>query len=484
MQNLSVLPTVPSTKLSVTNRAVGRLVTMQSPRPPANPVEGDLAGDVFHTLHSGVPKRDPVPAERMVNGHLLDWARSTAGFQETMKKCQGNIPASLAAGNLFWHNLCTDEAMSEAMKRQQEADEAKQKAEVEKAKADMQEQAGDPQAQRTRQRAEKLAEQAQGMQEALVERLQQMQGNPLNGAAVASAAQAADEKAGEVNSMLGGWGQGPGALTRTNPKEAEAFMRRMNLKVQQIAKLAGRFRGLGFEARNQRVVIGFDPTDLTFTQDVEKIFPSQLALMAPSAPEILRKITVIDYAEIGLMGWEFTGSTEESGAFAGACDVSGSMGGLRELIAKSVLLGTAQVAKAENRPYALFNFSSDHDPVIGCTSRDGWATHLDWAGASYGGGTSFDLALTRLMTELKQLPDGGKNADAVIASDGEGRIGQETRQKWLEFKQRTGARLLYIAVAQSHYQDIVELADKVVPVTDLDYSTGDSVAKAVASWIR
>ena len=73
-------------------------------------------------------------------------------------------------------------------------------------------------------------------------------------------------------------------------------------------------------------------------------------------------------------------------------------------------------------------------------------------------------------------------ADCVFISDGEARP-SETARRWRSFREETGARLMYVAVARG-YGAIEELADQVFGVGDLIGDEADAVAREAGRWMR
>lgn len=265
-----------------------------------------------------------------------------------------------------------------------------------------------------------------------------------------------------------------------SPAQAIKFMQSLTPKVTRISELAGRMRDIGSNARRQRVQIGQSPAGLHLTQDIDLILESELVLMTTAVDPVLRALQLKAYVDQGLLGWRLDGVLDKAGAFVFGVDVSGSMHGTREESAKGVGLGLAHIAKAAGRPYHLFSFSSDDDEFITCNSEEDWEAHLKWAAMTINGGTSFDIALQKIMRTLKAMGTKGLRADAVLSSDGEAAVSTAVADEWNKFAAETGARLLYIPVAQG-YGSLEKLASKVIKVEDV--LDGDTMKQA-SVWMR
>ncbi len=476
------LPNIPVNALTVAERALGRLLRVQLQSEPRGDAEVDLAGDAFFALYKASPElREDVPPERAVNRALLEWAQFTAGWEQSRAHTVANLPAALAAAGLLWSLLTTEDALQEALKKQEEAEEkVREAAALEAAAQGLQVAGMEDEAKNATSRAQRLRNEARVLAEAAMKEISQAQDDAMTRAAVAHAVRQAAKEAADVAQVMGGWGLGPGSDVRVDPRAALEFVRRNAAKFRRIAALAGRMRGVVLQARRERVAHGPIPAEAGLTRDLLRTFPTELALLHPNAPGVLRAKAIARWAEGGLLGWRLRGDEEKRGPFVAAVDVSGSMSGEREIVAKAVALGVAQVARAEGRKYILFTFGADDDPVYAVTSDQGWEEHLRWAEMSRGGGTSFNRALRETMKRLQEM--NARGADALFISDGEARVADEVARAWRAFREATGARLLYVPVARG-YGSIEALADQVIPLAELDEKAGEGLARQVAVWL-
>lgn len=477
-----VLPDVPTVKLSPSQRALGRLTQVNVTSEPEGAAQRDLAGDLFYEYFLGqVETAAPIPPERAVNRQLIDWLKSTHGWQAGRASTTANLPASLTAAALAWAHLSNEETVKEALKQQEEAAAAARDAKTKKRAADALEAAGDPSAGDARQQAEMAQIQAEGLAAVAQAIITEAQGKPLQQVAMAAIARAAAEQAKEVALAAAGWGMGPGSHIQTDPAAALAFLKHNSGKVAQIAKLAGRLRGYALQSRREAAPAGIVPAGVGYTRDLSRVFPTELAMLRPDAPPALRARKAAEFASRGLLGYTTAADHQERGPFVAAVDVSPSMHGAREIVAKAIALGVAQVAAMEQRPYLLFAFASDRRTITAVSSEEGWPEHLKWAGSSQSGGTDFDMALDETMIRLRQLK--AAVADALFVSDGEAGVLSQTRYNWNAFAQDSGARLFYVPVGRGYLRDIDEMADQVINVADLDEATGADLAAALGRWL-
>lgn len=476
----ALAPNVSTLDLTLGDRAIGGLLQMQVDE-PVTPGSLDLAGDAFFKLYQGNPYRAEVPPQRAVNEALLKWAESTPAWDAMTQHTRNNIVSSLLSAQMLHATMQTDDVLGEALKRQDEADAANKQAQQKEREANAAEAAGRPNADQARRMADEFRARANQQLEQAQAGIEASMGDALNRSVMSAAVRAAGQEAERISDVFSGWGHGPGSPMVRDAKGALAFMKKITPKSERIARFAGRMRGVGINARRQRVTTGDTPAALTYTDDLQRVLATELAQLSPLAPHFLRMRKLAEFAnQGGLLGRRTDGIMNEAGAFVFAGDVSGSMNGTREEQSKGVALGLAQIAALEGRAYHLFSFSSHQDQFIGCASTDAWPAHLNWAEMTISGGTDFDVALIEIMRLLTEMGDAGHNADAVIGSDGEGGVSTEVAALWRAFAQATGARLLYIPVAQG-YGSIDDLADLIIPV---DETFTDETMRSASTWMR
>ena len=484
------VPDISTLRLGVGQRALGQFAQLPLQNAPEGDAQSDLAGDAFWELFSTEPQRlDEAPAERAVNRQLLDWMRETHGFEASRAATAANMPASMTAASLMWDLLTTDEAMKEALERQERAAQQAQQARQAQAQANALETAaralaGTQQGDDLQQRADELRQQAQAAQQTAdataaqaVAAAQQAHQSPYQQAKMAAYAQQAARQADETAAAAAGWGMGPGSTVHTDPRQALEFLKSNSPKMQRIAELAGRMRGFALDAQRTRVMPAGVPATVGMTQDITRVLPTAAFLLRVDVPAAIRLKQAQQLLEGGLPGYIPQDSAQERGPFVAAVDVSPSMHGGRDTAAKAVALGLAQTARQDGRDYTLYAFASDPKTVAICHARQGWQAHIAWASNSQHGGTDFDMALNLAIEQLEALD--AARADCLFISDGEAGIMPATAERWRAFAQNTGARLFYVPVGRGGMVDIELLADRTIEVAELDDRTGAGIAQAV-----
>lgn len=167
---------------------------------------------------------------------------------------------------------------------------------------------------------------------------------------------------------------------------------------------------------------------ITLAKDLERILPSELALLSNPASEVLFDVK---FVESNLLCFDFVGTqsvaeeiqvdkqiestqTEEKGPIIICVDTSGSMHGQPETIAKAITLYLANKAHQEDRPCYLINFSTQittHDLSKGYSFK----TLINFLQASFYGGTDVTPAIKHGIKIMEQ--DKFKKSDMIIISD-------------------------------------------------------------------
>lgn len=484
----------PVLKMGIADRVMSRVARIELGNEPDGVAMADLAGDAFNALYQSDPQfRDDAPAARTVNKKLLTHMQGTNGWEQTRAYTAGNLPAAMTTAGFMWSAMTADENMKKALEEQEKAEEAQQKADDAGAQAQSFQEAAQALWDSDRERAEELKREA-GRLEKQARRLQakadesaqkageaadKATGSMLTQARMMKAAQDGAKQAKETAQAAAGWGQRPGSPVQTDPAAAREFLKRNAGKIAQIARLAGRLRGVALQAKQTRLPVGLLPSRVGLTQDVTHLFTSELALLRPDAPALMRAEAVGRLVDSGLLGWQKSADADKRGPFVAAVDVSPSMRGGREVVAKAVALGVAQTARLDGRPYILFSFASDPAQMLVVRHTDSWQQHIEWAEKVVRGGTDFNMAIGKAMELLGDI----ERADCLFISDGEAGVKAETATAWKSFQDRTGSRMFYVPVGRGGVEDIERLADRVVEAGELDESAGTDLAQQLGRWM-
>lgn len=170
-------------------------------------------------------------------------------------------------------------------------------------------------------------------------------------------------------------------------------------------------------AKKQRTYRG-NIIGLEFSNDVNRIFPSELALLMNEETELL---FYKKFAEKKLMSFSYgkkaTGEKQEKGPAIICIDTSGSMNGEPEDIAKSLSLFILLECIKEKRSCYIISFSVSIEwlDLTNIGDKGVLNKFLNFLRHSFHGGTDFEPCLNHALEILENKSF--KNADVLVISD-------------------------------------------------------------------
>jgi uncharacterized protein with von Willebrand factor type A (vWA) domain len=243
-------------------------------------------------------------------------------------------------------------------------------------------------------------------------------------------------------------------------------------KLRKLSRLLGRMREQalalrrkGFERRNEEIFA------VTSGREIAHLLPQELAT-------VRHPLLGLDwrrrYVEGALLEYELRGADERGrGPMVVCLDVSSSMAGEKEIWAKAVTLTLLEIARRERRRFRAILFSSGEqamrvfDPNPGDRTRADLGVALDLAEWFPGGGTEFERPLDAALECLRESRF--RRGDVVFVTDGEARIGESWRERFLEEKARLDFSVyaILIDVGPSAEEAVRGIADRISRVTRL-----------------
>jgi uncharacterized protein with von Willebrand factor type A (vWA) domain len=283
-------------------------------------------------------------------------------------------------------------------------------------------------------------------------------------------AQALDEAADEAES----WGRAVGARGAGSAARSLELGRRLarNPKLRKLAALLGRMREHALALRHR---LFERPTEEVYEietgRELARMLPQELlGLRHPT----LRRDWRRRYVEGALLQYRLRGDDERGrGPLVVCLDTSSSMAGDKELWSKAVALTLLDIARRERRRFRAILFSSPETGLFTLDLNRGerYASDLqgalDLADYFAGGGTDFEHPLDAALDCLGSSRL--RRGDVVLITDGECRVSDAWKQRFLAEKQRLDFSLyaILIDVGGSTLETLAELADRISRVSDL-----------------
>lgn len=306
------------------------------------------------------------------------------------------------------------------------------------------------------------------------------------GADAIAAAAAAGAQAAEDAEKIPGVAQGLGGsdVTFQSPEEALAIADAWanNPRLKRVAELFGRLeRDMRFQ-RSKRVVGGREEiVDVEFSDDLTRVVPSELALLADDDLEL---DFLARYAAGELLCFTTVGESHANrGPIVIVIDGSGSMGQERTAWARAVALALLNICRREKRDLCAIEFGSRGQMAS-------WefpakapvrAQHvMDLASHFFGGGT-WPLIGMQYAERVIQAAPRFETADVVLVGDGEATFTNEDAA----IKSRLealGVRILGIGVGGS-FNYLAQYAEHTVSVHDFELDGPSEATTAIATHL-
>lgn len=239
----------------------------------------------------------------------------------------------------------------------------------------------------------------------------------------------------DTSEMISNWG-----LERSSSYTKQPINQKMELlnklrssqKLQQLARLAGRYRRLALQTRRERVKRGMDEQhSITQGKDLGRLIPAEWMKMKYP---ITRKMFKAAFIEGKTLIYEIRGKEKKArGPIIVCIDESGSMLGLPEIWAKSVALALLEIAREQKRDFYVIHFSSGtrmeqlHTNEFLRDNLFDIYEMLDMAEYFENGGTEFEPPLDWARTKIGEGKK-WKKADIIFITDGESAV----TKPWLE----------------------------------------------------
>jgi Mg-chelatase subunit ChlD len=212
-----------------------------------------------------------------------------------------------------------------------------------------------------------------------------------------------------------GTGGVPGSPQDGTPVRSLAVRLRRDPRLLRIALLAGRFKRIAAAKRRQRVKHGADEiTDIEQGADLARALPAELAKLAHPR----RRLDFMrSFLERRVLQYQLSGTdTLGRGPLVLLLDKSGSMGGQKDIWATALALAILERAHAEQRPFALVDFSGrvTYEAMV----EPGRELPHQALFVSCGGGTSIAAAFERALEIIAHHPRALRRSDIVLITDG------------------------------------------------------------------
>lgn len=235
---------------------------------------------------------------------------------------------------------------------------------------------------------------------------------------VSAAVDAATEKAKEVQTILGAWGDDAGTMEKNTVNTEFLQKVRQNPALLEISKHLGRFREIFAQGKRNGYAYGRGETyALELGNDLSRAIGSEFAMLA--SPQTV-PLFVKKYQQRRLKQYRRREPIHKGmGDIICCLDESGSTAGECAAWGKAVALTLLEIAESEGRKFALIHFSGPgrFQTDLFLPKQTTVEDKLRAAETFLDGGTDFCTPMNEALRLMKE--EGFDNADIVFITDGE-----------------------------------------------------------------
>ena len=300
---------------------------------------------------------------------------------------------------------------------------------------------------------------------------------------VGSAIKQAKQAISLQNDFFESWGSGTGIFKPVSYEERIQMSQQLllNKKLRKIAQLAGRFRRFAAKKQREKTKHSVEEvSDIHQSNDISRLITSELILLIlPELEDYFYK----KYAERELLTYELSGfESKGKGPLIICIDVSGSMGGDRDIWCKATSLALVDIAHREKRNAIVIPFDDDVQTVFEFY-KDNYslATVLEMASFFSGGGTNFDPPLLKAMEYLEKESKLEKG-DIIMVTDGASNLSDHVKAQVEELKVKLKFSIFTVVIGSEFgyiEHSLKPISDFLISVADLDQNVAGDIFESV-----
>lgn len=465
------------------------------------PGYASFALEVFHRLYyESVPERlNPLPPESGWAKKLHDEFQEIVGFDSLVEQCLGN---QLAAG-LATEEYCREiidalplprprwinpNSLRKAVKQLKQLPNAlptsvfeniinphdgmliaKEQQKLKQQMLELIEEALDD-SQAMLQLLQRNGKEAVGLAQQYAASLEATQIRQILRSAIASSRDKL-ELAQEELEMLGiGWGNSDNQSTQLSPAIKMALIQKIasNDKLRQIAKIAGRLKGIADRKRRSKTIDSFgEVTSIELGNNLSRLLPGELLHLADPA---LFPLFAQGYYDRSLLQYKTKGKQKRSRGPVIVClDSSGSMQGLPDDWAKAITAVLGQIANQDSRHFRIIHFATQVCRIDDFFPKQHDQQRLLESMLSFynGGGTDWQPALKAAVKCIEQQRTVFKQADIVIVTDGKCDVESKFVKELKAKKEQLQFSIYGVLIGDLTVTKLSKFCDRVWAVKDL-----------------
>lgn len=291
---------------------------------------------------------------------------------------------------------------------------------------------------------------------------------------VKAAVRQTTDKVEEIKEILDAWGT-EGIENAKMQVKKELIEKVYNSpKLKQMAKLLGKYREVASkEMLNSYIYNTGQKYDVQLGNDISNLLTGEYALLAS---EETRPLFYRKYYNKTLKSYRKRDRIKKGSGKKIVCiDESTSTSGGKDQWAKAIAIALMDITMMNKQDFAVIHFSTDIEIYEVSAKNFDTDTIIKIAEHYFGGGTDFELPLSKAYELLQQ--DRYKGADIVLITDGECGISEEFLKTFNEMKQKKKIKVIGVLLdkGSGNVTDITlkQFCDKIYKTSEM---TEDNIA--------
>lgn len=277
----------------------------------------------------------------------------------------------------------------------------------------------------------------------------------------------AKDEAQAMEQMEQTWGTDPGEASRLPAEKRLELAKRIKdqPKLKRLAELIGPMKRVAFGEQRKKVDHAREEVhDVEKGDDLAHLLPEEL--MTLHHPK-LKRLFYRNLAERELLQYELKGEDKVGlGGIICEIDSSGSMSGNPEIWAKAVGISLLHVAKQQKRSFLGVHFGSAHEIAEYVFEKPEDYTSekiFDFAEFFFGGGTDFQVPLTRAVKHLREEYDKSKKVkgDIVFITDGTCSVSDSWLEDFKREQEDLGFQVFGVVIGGGGYYNNNDVLEKI-----------------------
>ncbi|EHP84813.1 vWA domain-containing protein [Methanotorris formicicus] len=265
-------------------------------------------------------------------------------------------------------------------------------------------------------------------------------------------------------------GRGKGEKRYTNPKKklelAEKLLK--NKKLNELVNKLGEFRRMALKKYKTKIKhFSGDRHRVKYGNDLSKLLLNEIKNLSD---DILYIDFLKRFSEHRILNYEILNNEKSKGDFVVCLDLSGSMGGAKEVWGKAIALSLLEISLREKRKFVCVLFDDGVREIKIFDKRPNSKDIIEFASIFFGGGTDFEKPLKKALEF---------NGNIVFITDGECEMSKAFIEYILEEKHKRGIKIFSFCINTKPTVSLKKVSDEAITIYQLTSKSAEQVFDTV-----